>query len=106
VVRGNGEEQALTFGKRVLMDTYVLQIVGHADGSPTDAADLYVVEYDPDGVLELTRERDKARRFLRAGDAFDCWRAVASPPEHVRPDGQPNRPLTAFTVKVQRVDAT
>lgn len=85
--------------------SYVLQIEGFADGSPTDVAGHYVVAYDPDGALELTPDRIKARHFLSARDAFLTWRAQASPPNHLRPDGKPNRPLTAFTVKVERVDA-
>jgi hypothetical protein len=88
-----------------------LRIVGLVDGSPSPFDGLYLVEYDPDrpGVspdgrpmlahIVATAERPQAREFPNALEAMKCWRTV-SRTWPMRSDGQPNRPLTAFTVEV------
>jgi hypothetical protein len=95
--------------------SYLIQIVGmSADPlgiarSPFDGQ--FLVEYDParDGVDPLGRpmvahlvtspSRAAALRFTDPTDAFELWRSV-DPRDPVRPDGRPNRPLTAFTITV------
>jgi hypothetical protein len=86
----------------------ILKIVGLADG-PSDFDDSYVVEYDPTipyGVspmgftlnchLVVTRDKSKARVYATMGEALEDWKRAYG----LRPDGQPNRPLTAFNVEV------
>ena len=86
----------------------VLKIYGLANGGPTPFDGQYLVEYDPtrDGVdpngdpmsahLVTTPDVGKALKFQTAAEAMALWRK-----EHgIRPDGLPNRPLTAFTVEV------
>lgn len=86
----------------------VLQIVGLVNGAPTVFDGQYIVEYDPgrsglspDGQpmvchLVTTPDRDKATRYgLR--EAVELHRSV-DPDNPMRPDGRPNRPLTAFHV--------
>lgn len=81
---------------------------GTAQGVPTPDDGRYVVEYDPailpgDTVhLVTTHDIHAAKHFATAPEAFECWRAVA-PNMPVRPDGQPNRPLTAYTVEIRPV---
>jgi hypothetical protein len=82
-----------------------MQIVGLALGDPTEFDGAYVTAYDPNGnrgrgKLEVTREVGQACVFSDAQIAVEVWRRTADPPWHVRLDGQPNRPLTAYTVRL------
>jgi hypothetical protein len=92
-----------------------IQIVGLRNGGKTAYDGQYVVEFDAshDGVepgtgrvmmgyLETTPDRAEATLFT-AKEALELWRSVdtRSP---VRPDGQPNRPLTAFTVAMEQLE--
>lgn len=68
----------------------------------------YLVDYDPDRDLPLghivtTPNLEEAKRFSSAIEAMELWRRVSSKVAR-RPDGQPNRPLTAFTVEIVKVD--
>ncbi len=72
----------------------------------------YLVEFDPerDGVdpfgremiahIVTTPDREKAKVFETFEQAHACWTQVCER-EPVRPDGKPNRPLTAFTVAIE-----
>jgi hypothetical protein len=81
----------------------VIQIISLADGRTTDLDGQYVVEYDPgrDGPewgfhIITTTDIDKATRF---DDPITVWRSV-DPRQPERPDGKPNRPLTAWTINM------
>lgn len=54
------------------------------------------------GFLEVTDDIAKALQFDNTVDALECWRAVSTT-HPLRPDGKPNRPLTAFTVELVKV---
>lgn len=87
-----------------------IKIVGLSGGQPTPFDGQFVVEYDPehdgcdpDGlpmvcVLRTTPDREQALD-LPVHEATELWKrqCVRDP---VRPDGRPNRPLTAFTVEI------
>lgn len=87
---------------------YALMIVECVD--PTQMTELngtYVKHYDPSywpdrsvpydgGRLVTTLDRNDAKHFDTPIEAFEYWRQSFGN----RPDGQPNRPLTAFTVTV------
>jgi hypothetical protein len=65
----------------------------------------WVVEWNPHtewGVLGLssTRERSKAKRFAHHADVFRQWKTT-SIIQPVRPDGRPNRPLTAVSIEIE-----
>jgi hypothetical protein len=65
-----------------------------------DVSGQYLAAYDPDdraGGWRWSPDLADAMVFADAGAAYSCWTAVCSR-QPVRPDGQPNRPLTAFTV--------
>jgi hypothetical protein len=86
----------------------VIQIVGLATGGPSLFDGEYLVDYDPDregvspdgepmlAVLRTTPRLEEARRYTPE-EAFECWRRKSTRWPR-RPDGKPNRPLTAFTV--------
>lgn len=51
------------------------------------------------GEVLWTVERDKAMRFDTPGAAFAYWK-TPSQSVPLRPDGKPNRPLSAFTIEI------
>ena len=89
-----------------------IRIIGLIGGTPTPFDGQYVVEYDPGraGVepgsgmpmiahLVTTPDKANASRY-EVGEAFEVWKAV-DPANPRRPDGEPNRPLTAFSVEFE-----
>lgn len=87
----------------------VMRCLALADGT-TDPArcptNQFLKDYDPEtGESEWTFAMSEALT-LPAADAMTLWRSV-HPTQPVRPwDGQPNRPLTAFTVEFIPVEGT
>jgi hypothetical protein len=77
---------------------YVIQIEGE-----------YLIEYDPDGDrpvgayptgrLITILDPSKAKRFPTFADAFAALKAQSTVTP-LRPDGKPNRPLTALDVMI------
>jgi len=79
---------------------------------PTPFDGQYLVEYDParEGTdpcgepllchLVTTHDVTQARKFPTVTEAVDFWNRSHG----LRPDGQPNRPLTAFHVSVMDED--
>lgn len=87
----------------------VIQIVGAADGRPCEIAGSYVAEFDPDahdgrGDLVVTRDPQSALLFENEGWAFEYWK-TQSTVMPLRPDGKPNKPLTAYTVEFVKLEA-
>jgi hypothetical protein len=67
----------------------------------------YLEWSDPDAIDGLgddqwTDNLAKAKRFLTFEAAMECWQAQ-SRVTPLRDDGEPNRPLTAYSVTVERV---
>jgi len=52
-----------------------------------------------DFPIPTTDKIEEARHFANAGEALTFWQ-TQSRVRPLRPDGDPNRPLTAFTVEV------
>lgn len=85
----------------------VIRIIGLADGMPTAFDGKYLVEYDPtrDGIdpegyainahIAVTSDPQEAQRFESVTAAVEASQAASG----WRLDGQPNRPLTAFTIE-------
>ena len=83
----------------------VIRALKRADGASFDGKGQFVTDYDPDayegrGLVQFTADVKKALTFDDAGAAYDFWNR-ASPSYPLRPDGQPNRPLTAYTISVE-----
>lgn len=55
------------------------------------------------GMVTYTDDRDEAMVFDTIEDVHEFW-TQQSTLMPLRPDGQPNRPLTAFTVEVRPVE--
>ena len=97
----------------------VILLIGLIDGPPTHHDGRFLKAYDPwrveegilDGsiperggfrlirTLETTDNPHEALRFTDGGAALECWRKV-SPNRPIRPDGNSNRPLTAYSCEI------
>jgi hypothetical protein len=91
----------------------VIQIIGLVNGGATAFDGQYLKEFDAsrDGVepisgrvmmcrLVTTPDISEAKVFADVIEAHRLWVTVDER-EPVRPDGKPNRPLTAFTIRVE-----
>jgi len=92
------------------MTHYVIRLITGANGQRTEFDGYYVKEYKTprmradgtyaaDGKLIVTRDRATAKRYPTAAQAWEVWRAQRG----WRPDGKPNRPLTAWHAAIERV---
>ena len=67
---------------------------------------IYVKSVDhskpPADSVVLTIYRSQAMRFADKATALEAWRGV-NQVDPVRPDGKPNRPLSAYTVELEDV---
>lgn len=83
-----------------------IKLIGLSNGEDTQFDGKFVKLYDPHycpdgeqydgGKLEVTPNRDEALEFPDAKAAIEYWRQSHG----IRPDGKPNRPLTAFSVEI------
>lgn len=51
------------------------------------------------GTVVLTTDESEAMQFKSMSDAMEFWRQQ-SKSKPTRPDGKPNRPLTAYSVEI------
>lgn len=76
--------------------------------TPPDIEDQYLVSFDFDamngtGFGIFTDKPEHAMRFNTLRDAMEFW-LTASTVKPLRPDGKPNRPLTASTISVFKIE--
>lgn len=87
-------------------------IVNATFGDPVEGS--FLAGFDPDwrpddrpvypcGRVDWTPKLADALRFDTAVDAWSLWTSTSSRIP-VRPDGRPNRPLTAYTIEVRNAD--
>ena len=84
----------------------VIQLMGIAPNGRPPPVVTYVrdVDFDADegrGRIIMTQKLDEAKRFASTREALDYYR-TASKVVPIRPDGQPNRPLTASNVQIYK----
>jgi len=85
----------------------VIRIVGFPDGTPCPVAGHYLERYDPDaptgptGQALFTRHIAYAKTYVDAAAAMAEYQRTRTLDHQTRPDGKPNRPLTAFTVSIE-----
>jgi len=65
----------------------------------------YLKSYDPEahfgqGSATFTKNKLEALKFQSAAEALALWNAQ-SETQPMRPDGRPNKPLTAFTISIE-----
>jgi len=91
-----------------MAEEFVMLIASQANGEPFDKPH-WLVNYDPDahapgqqyptGMVETSPDVQKAMRFKSHPEAWKLWN-TQSRTVPLRPDGRPNKPLTAFTVSI------
>lgn len=74
----------------------------------TKESGRYVVDFDianhtGRGPIPSTPDISKAKHFANAGEAIEFWR-TQSKVRPLREDGEPNRPMTAYTIEVRNVE--
>lgn len=81
----------------------IVLIIGQAGPGSTPHDGRYVVAWNPHtayGTLECTSTADVAKAHRFDGiEAFQAWNTVSSV-QPTRPDGRPNKPLTALTIDI------
>lgn len=90
-----------------MMKKYVIVCQGFAVPA-VDCPDInkFLAHYDPDtgvvgrGTVRWTPALDKALLFDTQSAAFDCYMLISKKVPK-RPDGKPNRPLTAYSVSIE-----
>lgn len=85
-----------------------IKIIGLFNGEASEYDGKYLVDYDPTPRIDaqgefvhliVTEDRAQARQFRSNTHAVAFYRAVSL--KGPRPDGEPNRPLTAYHVEIE-----
>jgi len=89
------------------MSSYGILAVGFASGVPCPHANQWLKSFDHDacegfGYGEFTYDPTQALCFTDKGDALAFWNRQ-SKVKPLRPDGLPNKPLTALTVIIEQL---
>lgn len=92
------------------MPKVVLKLLTTIRGQVTEFDGKYLVAYDPayhppgeeydGGLLEVTDDINRAMQFENAAAALAKWRESYG----IREDGEPNRPLSAWSVEVLPIE--
>lgn len=82
----------------------VIKVVGFANGDASAYDGQYIQSYDPEwgaiGRVWTTADPTKALKFADLAEALEFWK-TESKTKPLRPDGKPNRPMTALTIEVE-----
>jgi hypothetical protein len=83
----------------------VIKAVMFANGQPCPHAGMFLKAadfnaHDGQGFMTFTAFPENALQFQTAGEALMFWR-TQSKVRRFRPDGRPNRPLTALTIEIE-----
>ena len=84
---------------------WTIRITGLADGSRTVCDGQYLFVFMPNeffgrGRIITTPDIEHAMSFRTREEALAFRAQVPDPPWDVRPDGEPNRPLTALEIEI------
>lgn len=89
---------------------HVIRFIENAAGLPeATKPGAYLKRYNPEGRdgfgdIEWSEKAEEALRFLTFGEALAQLR-IQPHARPWRPDGRPNRPLTAYTVSIEELKA-
>lgn len=86
--------------------SFVICAVGFSNGVHCPHAGQWLLHYDVDafdgqGWCDFTDKIMQAKRFDTFEEAMACWNQQSTV-KPLRPDGRPNKPLTALTILVER----
>jgi hypothetical protein len=84
---------------------YLLKCEGFANNADCPFEGQFLQWFDPNAPLTgqiggWTRDMSKAKVFVTTSEALEYWRQPRTIDNQIRPDGKPNRPLTAFSVSI------
>lgn len=65
--------------------------------------DCDVDAMDGIGLVHFTHFESRAKKFASAAEAMRFWRRQSTV-RPIRPDGKPNRPLTAFSCTLEQLE--
>jgi hypothetical protein len=90
------------------MTAYAIQAVSFANGEECPHAGQWLRDFDHDafggqGYGSFTVRPHEAMQFESLEDALSFWNRQSTI-KPFRPDGKPNKPLTALTVAVERLE--
>lgn len=82
------------------MTHWLMRVIGFANDRPCHVAGQYLKTYTPDEKIKgtFTNDPGEAMQFASPGDLLETWKHSIG----TRPDGKPDRPLTAFTIETVR----
>jgi hypothetical protein len=86
---------------------FVIRAVGFTNGRPCPHEDQFLKNFNHDayggqGYGEFTARPSEAKQFDSYLDAIEFWNKC-SMVKPLRPDGKPNRPLTALTMIIEKL---
>ena len=101
-------QQVMPRGKTALAFDATAVALTEAAVTGTVVEGAYLEWADPnanngDGDERWTHDLARAKKFSTFMEAMACWK-TQSAVRPLRPDGRPNRPLTAFSVTVKGVE--
>jgi hypothetical protein len=87
--------------------SYIIRAIAFANGAPCPHAGEWLQAFDHDAHGEqghgvFTDDISKARRFATQGEALAFWHQQSTV-KPIRPDGRPNKPLTALTALFEQI---
>jgi hypothetical protein len=88
---------------------YVMRAIAFANGVPCPHAGQWLEDFDFEahggqGYGTFTADKSRAKTFDNFGDAAAFWNTISKTTPR-RPDGRPNKPLTALSVSIDPLDA-
>lgn len=86
-----------------------IEWLGGHEVIPSTIEGSYVQSFDVDandgrGDLVVTFDKKNAKQFDNGGEAVEFWRQQSTVHPIRETDGKPNRPLTAYTISIERVE--
>lgn len=90
------------------MTAYAIQAVAFANGSDCPHTGQWLRSFDHDafggqGYGSFTVRPHEAMQFESLAEAFSFW-DKPSTVKPLREDGQPNKPMTALTIAIERLE--
>lgn len=88
------------------MKLFVMRLSAIADFTSENGRYLSKYEVDAQngrGYIETTRDIDKAMKFENLEEIFEIWKKQSTV-RPFRPDGKPNRPLTAYSMSPEMIN--
>lgn len=88
--------------------SYVIKLLAYANGAYCKGAGEFVIYFDHEafngrGFISHSPDIKRAKKFDDQGAAFTFWKRTPMCKPR-RDDGQPNRPMTSYTIEILRME--